>query len=43
MCWDFTWAYRQEDAAAGECDPLDDPQGFRADLRRRLQPDDKRP
>lgn len=39
MCWDFTWAYRQEDAAAATCDPLDNPEGFLVELRYRLRPD----
>ncbi len=39
MCWDFTSAYRQEDDAADVCDPLDDPEGFRVELRRRLEAD----
>ena len=39
MCWDFTSTFRQEDEAAAHSDPLDNPEGFRAELRRRLQPD----
>ena len=35
--WDFTWAYRQEDAAAATADPLDHPQRFRVELQHRLQ------
>jgi len=36
MRWNFIWAYRQEDAAAACCDPLENPDAFRAELRDRL-------